>query len=70
MTLHLTPEQAVALGLIDRKPPRGTRKTMKGAYHSRCCHCPDEFTTEAAETRHLNETGHTRFNTIPELETP
>lgn len=64
MTIRLTPEQAAALGLVDRKPPRGTRKTLPGPYRSRCCHCPATFDTQKAEDRHLADTGHTRYSTL------
>jgi hypothetical protein len=69
VTLKLTPAPAAALGVIDRKPPRQTRKTAGGLYHSRCCHCPETFTTQVGETRHVESTGHTRYDTLTETET-
>ena len=30
-------------------------------YHSRCVTCGEEFTTQAAQTRHMNASGHRRF---------
>lgn len=61
---EMTLAEAKAEGLLDGKPkPR--RATQKHAPRngslSRCCHCPETFTTEASERRHNEQTGHSRF---------
>lgn len=70
MTLHLTAEQAAALGLVDRKPGRQTRKAMKLPHWSRCVACDTVFTTTVSEDRHVKETGHARYESLPGQENP
>jgi hypothetical protein len=55
VTVHLTPAEARRLGL-DTTPARKrtTRKEATGPYHTRCTKCGDEFTSVAAENRHLD----------------
>lgn len=65
MPIKLTPAQAKALGLEARTKIRQTRKTIKGEpYWSRCTWCDETFTTQAAETRHVEETKHTRYEVL------
>lgn len=39
----------------------GTKKRARAPYHSRCCACLEEFSTEAAEERHAASTTHRRY---------
>ena len=50
-------------------PPRvRVRKTARGRYWTRCMTegCGLEFHTAAAETRHVDETGHARYRVVIE----
>ena len=58
MTAHLSAREARALGL---QAPARRRTTAPGAYHTACVACGEEFTTQAAETRHLISSGHRRY---------
>ena len=64
MTVRLTPAEARRLG-IDPTPTRTrtTRREAAGPYHTRCTTCGDEFTTIAAEDRHLTA-GHHRYELV------
>jgi len=65
---RLTAKEAKRLGLDlssageihhtkkDRKP--------REPYHTRCVKCGEDFTTEAAEARHMNTTEHRRFELV------
>lgn len=58
--VHLTPEQAARYGFIKpARKSRTTRKVARGRYHTRCV-CGQEFTTQAAEDRHVTA-GHNRY---------
>lgn len=66
MAVRLTPGQARALGI--RVPPsagvprRTTRTAVPGHGVSRCHTCGEVFTTDAAETRHVDANrGHCRY---------
>jgi hypothetical protein len=63
---RLTAAEARALGLpAPRSVPRSTRKAVTGEpYWSRCKTCDEEFTTIAAEDRHLKATKHARFEIL------
>ena len=63
MPAHLTPAEARALGIDAPKAgrTRTTRKVARGPYASVCFDCGEAFTTQAAETRHLNATRHARY---------
>lgn len=62
---RLTPAEARALGLPAPKArarTRTTRKVVRGQqYHTVCKVCDEEFLTQAAEDRHLADTGHARY---------
>jgi hypothetical protein len=68
VTVRLTPEQARALGLDTKARRKTTRKTAEGKYHTRC-NCGEEFTTAAAENRHV-QPGHQRFTLVLNTEEP
>jgi hypothetical protein len=65
MPAHLTPSEARALGI---PAPRGRapkdRSTAKGPYLTVCKSCGEQFTTMAAEDRHLHETHHIRYQIL------
>ena len=44
--------------------PTRPRKVARAPYHSRCIRCGVEFTTEAAEERHLIAEHHCRFELV------
>jgi uncharacterized C2H2 Zn-finger protein len=59
--------EAKAEGLLDGKPKlkRTTRQTApRNGAPSRCTACGTVFTTDASETRHVEETGHARYETV------
>jgi len=65
MTARLTEAEARKLGLdVPKKKARTTRKTAAGPYHTRCKKCGEEFTTQAAEDRHLKVTRHVRYELV------
>lgn len=67
MVARITAAEARKLG-IDPKVgrTRTTSRTAKGVkYHTRCIQCSEEFTVQAAEDRHVDETRHTRYELIP-----
>lgn len=63
MTARLTPAEARALGLTEKKPPKKTGKTVraKDCLPNRCVTCDETFTGETAERRHAEQTGHLRY---------
>ena len=62
MTAHLTAAEARKLGLdVPATKKRTTRRTAKGPYLTVCHDCGETFTTQAAETRHLDDTRHCRY---------
>jgi len=63
VTVRLSPAEARRLG-IDTPTTRTTRRVARAPYHSRCTACGDEFTTEAAEERHLAAGGHHRYESV------
>lgn len=66
MTIRMTEEQARKAGLL-KDPSTSKRKGMgRGGAKSRCAACGEEFTGDAAETRHLEETKHARYETVIE----
>jgi hypothetical protein len=68
MPAHLTSAEARALGL-PAPPGRGStkdRRTAGGPYLTICKSCGDQFTSMAAEDRHLHETKHIRYDIIIE----
>jgi len=46
------------------------RATAEGPYHTRCHDCQVEFTTQAAETRHVDDPGHHRFELVLDRKEP
>ena len=67
MPARLTPAQAQALGITASAPPRvrRTRKAMgRDGAVSRCVTCHATFTTDTAETRHVEQAHHYRFETL------
>ena len=60
MAVHLTAAETRALFGLGA-PKRTTRRTARGPYASECYDCGEAFTTQAAETRHVNATGHARY---------
>ena len=64
MAAHLTAAQARALGIDVPAPrPRPTRKALaRGRQVSTCHDCGEQFTTDAAETRHVAATFHARYD--------
>ena len=79
MPAHLTAAQAKALGIeaggedvvagAGKSPARTRqRRTARGPYASECYDCGEAFTTQAAETRHLNATHHARYQLVLTLE--
>jgi hypothetical protein len=67
MSLNLTEAQARALGLKAPKTPSKRKKGMaRAGAVTRCVECGATFTGDAAETRHLNETRHARYEGVNE----
>jgi len=65
VTAHLSEAEARRLGLVaPASKKRTTRKAADGPYHTRCCACREEFTVEAAETRHVESTSHARYEVV------
>lgn len=65
MTAKLTEREAAALGLIDKPArKRGIRKEASGRYRTCCVTCGQQFTTIAAENRHLLESLHCRYEVV------
>jgi hypothetical protein len=74
--VQLSPAQASALGVLPssgvvgvgagRKAVRTVRRGggRSEPYHTRCHTCATDFTTRAGETRHLDTTGHCRYELI------
>jgi len=72
LTAHLTAAQARRLGIdtdadrathVAATQPRRTRRALPGHGVSVCHTCGETFTTAAAETRHVADTGHARYET-------
>ena len=70
--VKLTPAQARALGIdppdavtAASAPARRARRPAGPAhYHTVCHNCGEVFTTQAAETRHLDATRHARYELV------
>jgi len=67
MAARLSKAEAKALGLPVPAPTK-TRREASGPYLTVCRTCGEEFTTMAAETRHLVDTHHARYEVIFEPE--
>lgn len=78
--VRITPDQARRLGITldtacDAGPvkgdaaPKGRRSRRRRVpYHTVCADCHEHFTTEAAETRHLDTTRHANYQLVLDLE--
>jgi hypothetical protein len=62
--VRLTAAQARRLGVDAPAKTRTTRKAARGPYHTRCVPCGAEFTTVAAEDRHLAANPHYRYEIV------
>lgn len=60
----MSEKEARRAGLLPRKSKRTTRKEAEGPFRSQCWTCEEVFDTQAAETRHLLATRHTRYEVI------
>lgn len=74
MTAHLSAAEARALG-IDvpgaGPRPRMTRRALRRDHAVSTCHdCAATFDTDAAETRHVADTHHARYDVDIETDTP
>lgn len=59
---RMSETEARRAGLLPPKKARTTRKTEpRGGAESRCHTCGATFTTDAAETRHVEDTRHARY---------
>jgi hypothetical protein len=65
VTVNMSAAQATALGLDVKAPKRTPRTTAHASYRTYCTSCLMEFTTRAAEDRHVAP-GHNRFSIILE----
>ncbi len=71
MTARMSKAEAQRLGLINRKPKTTRKAAARNGAVSRCTTCDETFTTDAAETRHVNTTRHPRYETtLPLLHNP
>lgn len=62
MTVHLTEAEARRLGFTAKARARPTRRTEPRAGAVTVCHvCGERFSTDAAETRHVEATRHARY---------
>lgn len=68
MSAHLTEAEARALGLpVPQRRRRPTRSSGgRRSARSRCVACGEEFTSDTAETRHVETAGHHRFESVLE----
>ena len=64
MAARISNAEAKRLGLTVDKKKRTTRKEAAGPFRSRCWTCEEEFDTQAAETRHVLATRHSRYEVI------
>lgn len=67
MAVVLTPAEARKLGLSVPKSARARprdRSEAHGGYLTVCHACSTQFDKAAAEDRHVNETGHARYEVV------
>ena len=60
---------AAARALVQPEPDSSGHRTPRrrpGPYATACHECQELFFTMASETRHLNETGHSRYELVLE----
>jgi hypothetical protein len=67
MVARITAAEAKRLGIETKVGrTRTTSRTAKGVkYHTICVECGEEFTVQAAEDRHVDDTRHARYALIP-----
>ena len=65
MAISMSESEARRAGLIKGKSSSKKRADggRQGA-RSRCATCGSEFTSDAKETEHMNETGHRRYEVV------
>lgn len=61
MAARITAAEARALDIDVPAASARSRHTARGAYHTMCHACGEQFTTAAAENRHHADTGHRRY---------
>ena len=62
--VHVTAAQAKKLGITPTEPApsvRPRRRRARSPYATVCHDCGETFTTQASETRHLDDTRHCRY---------
>ena len=64
--VELTEAQAKKLGIEVPKTKKSRKGMGRDGARSRCVKCGEEFTSDAAETRHLIETMHARYEGVLE----
>jgi len=63
----MSPAQAAKLGLdVPQGKHRTTRKVAPGPYATACHECHELFFSMASETRHMEATGHARYELVLE----
>jgi hypothetical protein len=68
MIARLSRDEAQRLGLETPPTRRTTRRVATGGqYHTRCHDCQEDFTTQAAEDRHLVATHHARYDLVLDI---
>ena len=65
MTVHLSEADARRLGFTKKGKTKTTRKAAGRDGATSRCRCGEEFTTDAAETRHVAR-GHNLFESVLE----
>jgi len=63
MTVHLSEKDAKRLGLTKKSASKKKPMARDGA-ESRCVACGETFTSDAAETKHLEQTKHARYESV------
>lgn len=59
----MSEQEARRAGLLTSKTKTTRKSVPRSKSTSRCQACGEEFTSDAAETRHVEETGHARYET-------
>lgn len=68
VTVRMSEKEAKRAGLVAPKSKSTRRAAPHAGAISRCCSCKTEFTTIAAENRHVEETKHARYETVIDAE--
>lgn len=66
MSVHLTEAQARKLGFTPAKSKSKKKGMARAGAKTRCCTCGEVFTSDAAETRHVEEARHFRYEGVDE----